>query len=144
MTPRLPARSARVARRAGGGHGSLGPLEPQLSPGGYGEAFAALQDAIHAGDIYQANLTFPLAGSYRGDPVALYAALRGAAAAGYGGLVFDGSHWLLSLSPELFFSPRRGGQGQADEGHPAARPKLPPTPPWQRNWPHRPRTRPRT
>lgn len=88
------------------GTASLGPLEPQLSPGGYGEAFAALQDAIQAGDIYQANLTFPLTGSYRGDPVALYAALRPAAQAGYGGMVFDGSHWLLSLSPELFFSLR--------------------------------------
>jgi len=86
------------------GPGTLGPMEPQLSPGGYGAAFAALSEAIHAGDIYQANLTYPLAGSYRGDPVGLYAALRGAAAAGYGGLIFDGSHWLLSFSPELFFA----------------------------------------
>ncbi len=82
--------------------GTLGPLEPQLSPGGYAEAFAAIQEAIHAGDIYQANLTFPLGGSYRGDPVGLYAGLRDAARAGYGGLIFDGSHWLLSFSPELF------------------------------------------
>ncbi len=82
--------------------GTLGPMEPQLSPGGYAAAFAALTEAIHAGDIYQANLTYPLAGSYRGDPVGLYAALRDGAQAGYGGLVFDGSHWLLSFSPELF------------------------------------------
>lgn len=82
--------------------GTLGPLEPQLSPGGYAAAFAAMREAIHAGDIYQANLTYPLAGSFRGDPVGLYAALRDAAAAGYGGLIFDGSHWLLSFSPELF------------------------------------------
>jgi len=85
-----------------GGEARIGPLEPQLSPGGHGEAFAALQERIAAGDIYQANLTYPLFGSYRGDPVALYAALRPAAGAGYGGLVFDGSHWLLSFSPELF------------------------------------------
>ncbi len=84
------------------GSGQIGPLEPQLSPGGYAAAFAALREAIHAGDIYQANLTYTLAGSWRGDPVGLYAALRSAAAAGYGGLVFDGSHWLLSFSPELF------------------------------------------
>ena len=84
------------------GTGSIGPMEPQLSPGGYNAAFEALREAIHAGDIYQANLTYLLAGSYRGDPVGLYAALRSAAAAGYGGLVFDGSHWLLSFSPELF------------------------------------------
>ncbi|WP_296678505.1 aminodeoxychorismate synthase component I [Novosphingobium sp.] len=86
------------------GLASVGPLDPALSPGGYGCAFAAVEDAITAGDIYQVNLTFPLAGSYRGDPLALYARLRPAAGAGYGGVLFDGSHWLLSLSPELFFA----------------------------------------
>ena len=86
------------------GPGSLGPLEPQVSPGGYAQAFARLQEAIRAGDIYQANLTLPLAGGFTGDPLGLYAALRPAAQAGYGGVVFDGSHWLLSLSPELFVS----------------------------------------
>ena len=86
------------------GQGYLGPMEPQLSPGGYDAAFNALREAIHAGDIYQANLTYTLAGSFRGDPVGLYAALRDAGRAGYGGLIFDGSHWLLSFSPELFFA----------------------------------------
>jgi len=90
------------------GPAQVGPLDPQLSPGGYAAAFGALQERIAAGDIYQANLTFPLAGSYRGDPLALYAAARPAAGAGYGGVVFDGSHWLLSFSPELFFSERDG------------------------------------
>ncbi|MEL7445389.1 MAG: aminodeoxychorismate synthase component I [Pseudomonadota bacterium] len=84
------------------GDASIGPLDPQLSPGGYNAAFTALQEAIHAGDIYQANLTYPLAGSYRGCPVSLYTQLRSAASAGYGGMLFDGSHYLLSFSPELF------------------------------------------
>ncbi len=84
------------------GSASLGPLEAQLSPGGYAAAFEALREAISAGDIYQANLTFPLAGSYRGEETALYAAMRSAAGAGYGGMLFDGTHWLLSFSPELF------------------------------------------
>ncbi|MFM2300359.1 MAG: Aminodeoxychorismate synthase component 1 [Pseudomonadota bacterium] len=91
-----------------GGIAQVGPVEPQVSPGGYAAAFARLQEAIAAGDIYQANLTFHLAGSFRGDPLALYAALRPAAMAGYGGVVFDGSHWLLSCSPELFFASRDG------------------------------------
>lgn len=97
-----------LAEQAGDGQASIGPMQPQLSPGGYEQVFAALQDAISAGDIYQANLTFPLSGSWRGDPMALYAALRPASAAGYGGVVFDGSHWLLSLSPELFFALKDG------------------------------------
>lgn len=88
----------------GEGTAKLGPLDPQVSPAAYQEAFDALQEAIAAGDIYQANLTFPLAGGFTGDPLALYAALRPAAGAGYGGVVFDGDRWLLSLSPELFVS----------------------------------------
>ncbi len=93
---------------ATGGASSIGPLEPQLSIGGYIRAFGQLQEAIAAGDIYQANLTFPLSGAFGGDPLALYAALRPAAGAGYGGVLFDGSHWLLSLSPELFFALKDG------------------------------------
>ncbi len=90
------------------GEASIGPLDPQVSTGGYLDAFDALQEAIRAGDIYQANLTFPLAGPARGDPLTLYAKIRPAAAAGYGGLIFDGSDWLLSFSPELFFALRDG------------------------------------
>ena len=93
---------------ASGGMPTIGPLEPQLSIGGYVHAFEQLQEAIAAGDIYQANLTFPLTGAFGGDPLALYAALRPAAGAGYGGVLFDGSHWLLSLSPELFFALKDG------------------------------------
>lgn len=97
-----------LAAHAEPGLAQIGPVEPQVSPGGYARMFGAMQDAIAAGDIYQANLTFPLAGSFRGDPLALYAAIRPAAGAGYGGIVFDGTHWLLSLSPELFFATRDG------------------------------------
>ena len=85
------------------GPARIGPMVPQVSLGGYARAFAGVTEAIQAGDIYQANLTFPLAGSYHGDPLALYAAIRADARAGYGGVVWDGSHWLLSFSPELFF-----------------------------------------
>ncbi|MEO5706776.1 MAG: aminodeoxychorismate synthase component I [Alteraurantiacibacter sp.] len=87
-----------------GGRASIGPMDPQLTPGGYLQGFDALQEAIRAGDIYQANFTMALAGSATGEPLAIYRAIRPAAAAGYGGVVFDGSHWLLSFSPELFFT----------------------------------------
>ena len=95
-----------LAAQGGSGTPSIGPLEPQVSLGDYQRAFATLHDAIEAGDIYQANLTFPLAGTWAGDPLALYAAVRPSAAAGYGGMVHDGTHWHLSFSPELFFSLR--------------------------------------
>jgi para-aminobenzoate synthetase/4-amino-4-deoxychorismate lyase len=86
----------------------IGPLDPAISMAQYNAAFAHLQRAIRAGDIYQANLTFPLRGSAQGDPVAIYAALRARAAAGYGALIFDGHDWLASFSPELFFSLHEG------------------------------------
>jgi para-aminobenzoate synthetase/4-amino-4-deoxychorismate lyase len=86
----------------------IGPLDPALSPGAYSKVFARLQSAISAGDIYQVNLTFPLAGSWQGDPVDLYAAIRPMGRAGYGGLIFDGTHWTLSFSPELFFALKDG------------------------------------
>lgn len=90
------------------GPASIGPLDPALSAGGYRAVFTRLQEAIAAGDIYQANLTFPLTGAYHGDPVALFAAIRPAAGAGYGALIHDGVHWLLSFSPELFFALKDG------------------------------------
>ncbi|QQN73026.1 aminodeoxychorismate synthase component I [Croceicoccus sp. YJ47] len=82
----------------------LSPLRPTCKFDEYARRFAALRDAIEAGDIYQANLTFALAGRWRGDPLAIYAAIRGRAAAGHGGIVFDGTDWTLSFSPELFFA----------------------------------------
>ncbi|MEO0462780.1 MAG: aminodeoxychorismate synthase component I [Pseudomonadota bacterium] len=92
----------------GAGDASIGPLDPQLSPGGYEARFAQVREAILAGDIYQANFTYPLTGSYRGEPLALYRQLRASAGAGYGGVLFDGSHWLLSFSPELFVALKDG------------------------------------
>lgn len=88
--------------------GSLGPMVPQISPGAYARGFARLQQAIADGDIYQANYTFPLAGPWRGDPLALYAALRPRGGGAHGALIFDGGAWLLSHSPELFFACKDG------------------------------------
>jgi len=82
----------------------LSQLRPNISRADYGRAFAAVQDYIHAGDIYQANLTFPLSADYAGDPLALYAALRSRAKAGYGGVIYTGEAHHLSFSPELFFA----------------------------------------
>ncbi|KQM21385.1 aminodeoxychorismate synthase component I [Novosphingobium sp. Leaf2] len=93
-----------LAAHAGPGQPAIGPLEPQIDFGAYERAFDAVHAGILAGDIYQANLTLPLAGPWRGDPLALYAALRPRAAAGYGGVIHDGARWHLSFSPELFFA----------------------------------------
>ena len=65
-------------------------------------------DYIVAGDIYQANLSLRADVATAGHPLALYAGLRARAQAGYGGVVWTGEDWLLSLSPELFFALQDG------------------------------------
>jgi para-aminobenzoate synthetase/4-amino-4-deoxychorismate lyase len=90
------------------GSGRLGPLDPQVSVGGYLRGFDVLKAAIDAGDIYQANYTFQTGGSWSGDPLAIYRDLRRDARAGYGAVVWDGAHWHLSVSPELFFTLQEG------------------------------------
>ena len=85
-----------------------GPARPSLSEEDYLARFAQVQALIRAGDIYQANLTFPAEVPVMGPPLAIYAALRARTRAGYGGVVWTGETWLLSLSPELFLALRDG------------------------------------
>ncbi len=70
----------------------------------YAAAFAQVHDYIGAGDIYQANLTFPLQARYAGPVSALYAALRARQPVPHGALVDLGGAAILSRSPELFFA----------------------------------------
>jgi len=86
----------------------LGRPRPGITRAAYDAAFARVHEWIEAGDIYQANLSFRASVRVLGDPLAAYAAIRGRAAAGYGGIVWTGDDWLLSFSPELFFALRDG------------------------------------
>lgn len=69
----------------------------------YVAAFDKVHDFICRGDIYQANLTFPMTAQRTGTVDGLYAALRAKQAAPFGALVDLGGPVLLSRSPELFF-----------------------------------------
>jgi para-aminobenzoate synthetase component 1 len=87
---------------------SVGAVEPMITRAEYGDAIGAVLDYIRAGDIYQANLTFPARVALEGDPLAIYGAIRPRGAAGHGALVrHDGRH-ILSFSPERFFSLKDG------------------------------------
>ncbi|HEX4738521.1 MAG TPA: aminodeoxychorismate synthase component I [Allosphingosinicella sp.] len=74
----------------------------------YEETVKRIREHILAGDIYQTNFTFRAEVRTAGHPLAIYAALRARARAGWGGIVFTGAHWLLSFSPELFFTLQDG------------------------------------
>jgi para-aminobenzoate synthetase/4-amino-4-deoxychorismate lyase len=70
------------------------------------EKVRRILELIRAGDLYQANLTFPLRFHFPGDPLALYGALRARQPVAHGGVVALGDKTVLSVSPELFVQVR--------------------------------------
>ncbi|WP_106640577.1 aminodeoxychorismate synthase component I [Allosphingosinicella vermicomposti] len=88
--------------------GSAGPVRPLIEEDAYCDAITQVKAHIAAGNIYQANFTFQTEVDVSGDPLALYAAIRERAKAGHGGIVRTEDHWLLSFSPELFFTLEKG------------------------------------
>lgn len=92
------------------GAAEFGTFKPGWSHEEYRSAFDRVHALIRAGDIYQANLTFPMHASAHGGAQALYAALMTRQPVGYGALVEqEGLPDLLCRSPELFF--RTDGAG---------------------------------
>jgi para-aminobenzoate synthetase component 1 len=85
---------------------AFGAIEPMVTRAEYDLSIGKVLDYIVAGDIYQANLTFPAAVAFPGDPFAAYNAIRPRQSAGHGALIrHDGRH-ILSFSPESFFALR--------------------------------------
>lgn len=67
-------------------------------------ALLELRQAIEAGELYQANHTARWCGELqRGDPLALFEALRREQPAAWAAFVDSGGQQVLSVSPELFF-----------------------------------------
>ncbi|WP_193368883.1 aminodeoxychorismate synthase component I [Pelagibius marinus] len=82
----------------------LSAPRPDWSETDYLAAFDRVEAYIAAGDIYQANLTFPMSARYEGPPLGLYAALSRLQPVRHGAVVALGEGpLLLSRSPELFF-----------------------------------------
>ncbi|MEP3347242.1 MAG: aminodeoxychorismate synthase component I [Litoreibacter sp.] len=110
-----------------GGRAELTSPLPMWSRDRYARAFEVVHEYIKAGDVYQANLTFPMQAQLTGTPEALYAALCARQSVPYGALVQLGGPALLSRSPELFFSLSAKGKltarpmkGTAPRGHTSA------------------------
>jgi para-aminobenzoate synthetase / 4-amino-4-deoxychorismate lyase len=82
--------------------------QPRLSRGAFNAAMQTLQDAIAAGDLYQANLTTALHGQLQTTPIDLFAALRRAQPGGFAAYIDTGVEQVLSVSPELFFDWQQG------------------------------------
>ncbi len=90
------------------GDAGFGPAVPRWDFERYEAAFERVKALIGSGDIYQANLTFPIDAPVdapaSGGAEALYAALAARQPVGHGALIRqqDGPD-ILSRSPELFF-----------------------------------------
>jgi para-aminobenzoate synthetase component I len=89
---------------AGRPGGALGRFEPAWDAAAYRDAFVRVAEYIRAGDIYQANLTFAMAGRWEGSPEAIAAGLAAGQPVGHGALVRLPEAVLVSRSPELFFA----------------------------------------
>jgi para-aminobenzoate synthetase component 1 len=90
---------------------ALTPPKPVWSQERYDASFAQLKEYISAGDIYQANLTFPMKTNWSGTPVGLYHALQAVQPVQYGALIDLGvGPVILSRSPELFYRTDKGGR----------------------------------
>ena len=87
----------------------LSDARPRWNFATYRERFDRLRDHLHAGDCFQANLTFEYTGRCEDDPVALFNALRTRQAVGHSALVRLEGPDIVSRSPELFFRVGRDG-----------------------------------
>ncbi|MEQ7873870.1 chorismate-binding protein [Sphingomonas sp. ASV193] len=88
----------------------IGAPRPRIGWAAYRDAAARVREGLFAGDYYQANLTFgcDVAVVPDLDPLALFRQLRRRSRAGWGGVIDIGERWIVSLSPEQFFSIRGG------------------------------------
>jgi para-aminobenzoate synthetase len=81
---------------------SPGPPRQHSTPGWYADAFAEVQEQLHAGNTYEVNLTYRTEEESPLDPVAIYARMRATSPTPYSGVLRHGDTWLLSSSPERF------------------------------------------
>ena len=80
------------------------PDEHTTAPDWYADGFAQVQEALHAGNSYEVNLTYREEVATGLDPLETYLRLRAANPAPYAGLLRHRGTHLLSSSPERFAS----------------------------------------
>lgn len=79
-------------------------LQPQVTQEHHAATVERIQRYITDGDTYQVNYTFPISVNHPGSPAEWYDALRRSQRVPYAAFINTGSHYVLSVSPELFFS----------------------------------------
>lgn len=92
-----------LVRPAPAGEARLGDFAPDWDFAAYEDRFDRLHRHLMQGDIYQANLTFPIQARWEGEPLALFDALTARQPVRYGACVELDGPAIVSRSPELFF-----------------------------------------
>lgn len=77
-------------------------FKPHMSVNTYAQAFDSIEQYIHAGDVYQVNLTQKFSAPCRGSALSGYLTLRRASPGPFNAFIDLGSEALLCLSPERF------------------------------------------
>jgi para-aminobenzoate synthetase/4-amino-4-deoxychorismate lyase len=83
-------------------------LKPVKKIDDYADDVRSILEYIANGDCYQVNCTFPLKGTFSGNPLGLYHQIAKAQQASFSAYIDTGRFTVLSASPELFFSVRNG------------------------------------
>jgi para-aminobenzoate synthetase / 4-amino-4-deoxychorismate lyase len=86
----------------------LANWQSTLTPQQFASQIDQIHQAIADGEVYQINLTSPLASRFDGDALALFDALCRAQPHSYAAYLNLGDTQVLSVSPELFFDWRQG------------------------------------
>jgi len=92
-----------LIRPAPAGEARLGDFAPDWDFATYKDRFDRLHRHLIQGDIYQANLTFPIQARWEGEPLGLFDALTARQPVRYGACVELDGPAIVSRSPELFF-----------------------------------------
>jgi para-aminobenzoate synthetase len=112
----LPARNSRFPDEASSGQLQFHRVPGETPPATYADAFARVQEHLHAGNSYEVNLTYRLDAESELDPVTAYLRLRALNPAPYAGFLqhdVEGARgWLLSSSPERYALVTRSEDGE--------------------------------
>ncbi|WP_136660864.1 aminodeoxychorismate synthase component I [Nitratireductor sp. XY-223] len=104
-----PPQTARELLERGDNATVLSRARPRWNFDRYRARFDRLRAHLHAGDCFQANLTFEITARYESGSVPLFNTLRARQAVAHGALVRLEGPEIVSRSPELFFRVGRDG-----------------------------------
>ena len=88
--------------------GKIKGLKPDTGFQAYKKGFNEVKKLIKSGELYQVNYCFKAGFGYEGGPGPLFSGMLKRQAVEYSAFIREKDRWVLSFSPELFFSVDKG------------------------------------